>query len=119
MKKPNSVHELATLLESMAHRERLVFPCAKSVEGRFSEAYAVEIYHTELFDSKYNDRNINIKLVDILGKPLKGDNGKPILNKSKYLRLFDGNFMQDLYNILEGDYSSENKAIEVKPLAIA
>lgn len=119
MIKPNSVNELATLLDSLAHRERVVFPVSESVKQQLNndDVYAVEVYHTVLWNSKHQDRNINIKLVDILGKPIE-ENGKALVNKSKYLRLFTPSYLQNVYNILGGDFSAERKALANKPLAI-
>ena len=116
MKTPKTIEQLATLLTELSHRERVVFPVSNEVKSKFDDAYAIEVYHTILWNSKYQDRNINIKLVDCLGKPIER-NGKPVVNKSKYLRLFTSDYLQNIHNILEGDFSEET-AIEQKPLAI-
>lgn len=117
MKTPKTTAELAQLLNELSHRERVVFPVSEDVKNKIPDAYAIEVYHTILWNSKHQDRNINIKLVDCLGKPLE-ENKKPIVNKSKYLRLFTNDYLKNIHDILGGDYSSESLAIENKPLAI-
>jgi len=117
MKTPTTITELATLIESLSHRERLVFPVSKELEQQFTDAYAIEIYHTILWDTKYQDRNINIKLVDCLGKPLK-EGKRTILNRSKYLRLFTDSYLESIFSILEGNIETEKNGIENKPLSI-
>jgi len=117
MKTPKSITELATLITSLSHRERLVFPVSKELEKQFNGAYAVEIYHTILWDTKYQDRNINIKLVDCLGKPIK-EGKTTILNKSKYLRLFTDSYLKSVFSILEGNIETEKNSIETETLAL-
>ena len=117
MKTPNSIQDLANLLDSLSHRERAVFPVSKELENKFNDAYAVEIYHTILWDTKYQDRNINIKLVDCFGKPLK-EGTRTVLNRSKYLRLFTDKYLESIFSILEGNIETEKNGIENKPLAI-
>jgi len=119
MKAPTNVNELRTLLTSMDHRERFVFPATKQLKDQFHDLESIEVYATTLFEVKGQPTNINIKAVTIDGKlaPYKGDGST--LNKSKYLRLFTPSYYESILSIIEGTYKEEHNQIGQDYLKIA
>ena len=117
MKAPNTIAELKAQINAMEHRERICYPASAELKRQIQDAHAVEIYSTELFESKHGDTNVNIKVVDICGKPITADNGKALVNKSKYLRLFREEYYQSIFSIIQGNIS-EGKAITQEQKAI-
>ena len=118
MKAPKTITELKDIIVNLSHRERVCFPASVKLQSQIRDVYAVEVYSTELFDSKHGDTNINIKVVDILGKPITADNGKAIVNKSKYLRLFREDYFQSIFSIIQGDLQHD-KSIGMDSKAIS
>ena len=119
MKTPTTTTELTTIIQNLNHRERVCFRITKDMQTKFEYAHFIEVYSTILFDSKYQDININIKLVDALGKPLKDLNGKTILNRSKYLRLFTADYLDSIMSIIEHDTIQKQMIEDSSTLSIA
>lgn len=99
MKKPASLSEFKSLIDSMEHRERFVFQAKKEVAKRYEQKEAfIEVYNTTLWESKNQDRNITVFLVDFEGTPL--------VKKAKLHRLWNNDFYLKTYNILAGETES-------------
>jgi hypothetical protein len=100
MKKPASLSEFKTLIDNMEHRERFVFQAQKEVSVRYGQKETfIEVYNTTLFESKSQDRNITVFLVDFEGNPLN--------KKAKLHRLWNMDFYLKIYNNLAGENESD------------
>jgi len=101
MKKPETIEQFKSLIKSMNHRERFVFPYAEQDQ----QMESVEIY-AALVDggSRGEVMNITTTIVDILGKPV----GKNKL--SKYLPLWNENWWDTVYNQIIGIDRYEQEA---------
>jgi hypothetical protein len=100
MKKPASLNEFIQLVNGMNHRERYVFTAHSYLEKKYEQKnLSIEIYHTILFETKLQDRNITVHLVDF--------EGTPINKKARLLRLWNGEFYKLVYNMLAGESISE------------
>ena len=121
MKVPSTVSELKELIFTMSHRERVCFPASAQLRKAFNLVDTIEIYTTTLFESKYCDKNVNIKATTVDGKMVSIDNGickvssdRPLLNKSKYLRLMRDDYFQEIFNILDkGEIIDERGMITI------
>jgi len=128
MKKPSSPSELKELFYSMEHRERFIFKLTIeqnneiAVKSGYSSTHksnrmpainesskpkytcngpdALEVYCTHVETKNGYEVNINIQLVDNLGKLYKADNGKTVLNRSKYLRLHGKGCFEQLFEFI-------------------
>ena len=118
MKAPKNTFELMTLLSSMDHRERFVFPATKQLKDQFHNLESIEVYATTLFEVKGQPTNINLKAVTIDGKLAEHKIDGSTLNKSKYLRLFTPHYYDSLLSIIDGTYISDAKQVEQKTRAI-
>ena len=83
MRKPESVSELKSLIESMKHRERFVFDLK---DGRM-----IEVYHTILNDFA-GDRNVCLTIVfdEVDHKP-----------QNKLLKLWPNSSYEKLFNLIK------------------
>jgi hypothetical protein len=119
MKAPKSVKELMTLLASMEHRERFVFPASRELKKQFHYLESIEVYSTTLFEVKGTPQNINIKAVTIDGKLAEFKRDGSTLNKSKYLRLFHEDYAKSILSIIDGSYILEEETIGYQQKKIA
>lgn len=93
MQKPESLESFIELIKGMKHRERFVFPANSLLKEKYqNKSLSIEIYHTVLFETKLQDRNITIHLVDFEGTPLN--------KKAKLLRLWNADFYKTVYAML-------------------
>lgn len=100
MQKPASLNEFIQVVNGMNHRERYVFPAHSYLEKKFGQKnLSIEIYHTILFETKLQDRNVTIHLVDF--------EGTPINKKARLLRLWNVDFYKSVYAMLSGEGISE------------
>lgn len=100
MQKPASLESFIELIQGMKHRERFVFPAHSYLEKKFNQKdLSIEIYHTILFETKLQDRNITIHLVDF--------EGTPINKKARLLRLWNLDFYKLVYNMFSGEVNPE------------
>ena len=123
MRVPANVTELKQIIMPMSHRERLCFPASDKLRKAFSMVDSIEVYVTTLFDSKYCDKNVNIKAVSVDGSMVTINNNiynaskcasdRPLLNKSKYMRLMCDAYFQEIFNIIGGEVVPERGMIEI------
>lgn len=109
MQTPNTLSEFITLISSMKHRERFVFPANNALKTKYeNKDLNIEIYNTILFDSIKLDRNISIHLVT--------NDGTPVSKKSKIFRLWDNDFFSKVFVMLDQNKDPETtqKVLELK-----
>lgn len=100
MQKPENLESFIELINGMKHRERFVFPAHSYLEKKFEQKnLSIEIYHTVLFETKLQDRNITIHLVDF--------EGTPINKKARLLRLWNLDFYKSVYAMFSGEAIQE------------
>ena len=82
MQKPASLSEFKNLIDGMQHRERFVFTADSRLAKKYNQsAVFIEVYNTILWESKSQDRNITVYLVD--------SEGNPLVKKAKIHRLWE------------------------------
>lgn len=100
MRKPESKEAFRSLLESMEHRERFVFPASDISKGMDEDIDSVEIYATKLYEqstfSNGLDTNIKVCFVDVCGKQLKGSK----YSICKYIRLWSPRFYDSVFSYI-------------------
>jgi len=91
MEKPESIEQFKSMVKSMRHRERACF----DYSDQTNEMHTVEIYATDVDGFHGLETNINVSIVNILGKR-EGESN----SLSKYLRLWNDQWFGKVYNDL-------------------
>lgn len=110
MKAPENLNDFKSLIQGMNHRERFVFESANYLKTKYEDStLKIEVYHTYLRETKNQDRNVTIHLVDF--------DGKPLMKKAKLLRLWSNDFYEKVFAMLakesEIDSNKVSNLIEV------
>ena len=106
MRKPDTINALIETVAAMDHRERIVFECSDALADEYvaDTATSIEVYLTLVFSATNQmviPKNVNVKLTTADGKLIKRADGKPALNKSKYLRLSGVAFFEAIFNAIK------------------
>lgn len=104
MKAPENLFDLKSLIQGMKHRERFVFESADYLKTKYEDStLKIEIYHTYLRETKNQDRNVTVHLVDY--------DGKPLMKKAKLLRLWNDEFYSRVFAMLAKESETNSNKV--------
>ena len=107
MNAPKTLDKFITLLGILSHRERLCFPLRDGIQNKYAEfeATTLEVYVTSINGGK---QNVNFKITTKDGKVVKNQEGKVLLNKSRYFNKCTVDFLENFYIMIGGNAVEEN-----------
>lgn len=121
MKNPESALALLLIIESMLHRERVIFRASDKLCEKYGQEVNIEVYKTRLpyDETKFN---ITINLVDTNGDLLKNSEGKPA-TKARNQHLFDEEYTELVYGMVNPKNITKNRKtvraeIPINPIKI-